>query len=317
MPGTEYRFAVRQEDISQHVDGKCRLDKFVLAKEEIPLSRSQVRKRILEGEITVNAQPVKPGYWLKPCDVITVRLPEPRPSTLVAENIPLEIIYEDEHLLVLNKPAGMVVHPAPGHDEGTLVHALLFHCRQLSGIGGVQRPGIVHRLDRDTSGVMLVAKTDSAHAGLSAQLSSRELTRLYCAVVHGRFRSLSGNIEAPIGRHRRDRKKMAVVQEQGRYALTHYRVVEQFSRHAVVQIELKTGRTHQIRVHMQHIHHPVVGDTMYGNASKNNLNMPRQALHAQRLTFLHPATHEKMSFETQLPEDMQQLIEKLRAMRNT
>ena len=313
MPGTEYRFVVQQEEIVKHADGRCRLDKFVLAQDEIVLSRSQVRRLILDCEITVNGQSVKPGYWLKPCDEIAVTLPEPRPSVLAAENIPLDILYEDKHLLVLNKPAGMVVHPAPGHDEGTLVHALLHHCQRLSGIGGVQRPGIVHRLDLDTSGVMLVAKTDLAHAGLSAQLSSRELIRLYCAVVHGRFRSLSGSVEAPVGRHRRDRKKMAVDQEQGRYAVTYYQIVEQFAEHAVVRLELKTGRTHQIRVHMKHIHHPVVGDPVYGTSSKNNLDMPRQALHAQRVTFMHPVTNEKMSFETRLPEDMQQLIEKLRA----
>lgn len=293
-----------------------RLDTFVAAQQGIVLSRSQVRNLILEGLITVNGKPVKAGYRLKMGDVVDVSVPEARPSTLVAEQIPLEILYEDAALLVINKPAGLVVHPAPGHEEGTLVHALLHHCQALSGIGGVQRPGILHRLDRDTSGVMLVAKTDAAHTHLSAQLSTRELTRIYYAVVHGRFSALSGSIDAPIGRHRADRKKMAVTQTHGREAVTHYQVLEQFPDHTLLHVQLKTGRTHQIRVHLKHIKHPVVGDPVYGNASKNNLDMSRQALHAKSITFVHPSTGERMSFETSLPDDMQRLIEKLRT-RNT
>lgn len=231
---------------------------------------------------------------------------------MTAEAIPLDILFEDAHLLVINKPAGMVVHPAPGHETGTLVHGLLHHCDDLSGIGGVQRPGIVHRLDRETSGVMIVAKTDDAHAGLSAQLKSRELSRVYLAVAHGRFRELTGSIDAPIGRHRADRQRMAVDEEHGREALSLYRVVEQFPQHALVEIELKTGRTHQIRVHLKHIHHPVVGDPVYGSSSKNNLGMTRQALHAQTIRFRHPVTQQEMTFSTDLPDDMRQLLEKLR-----
>lgn len=289
-----------------------RLDAFLAAQPEIACSRSHVRKLLDEGNITVNGQIVKAGYAVRRGDEIAVTLPPPRPLNVTAEPIPLEILFEDAHLIVLNKPAGMVVHPAPGHDSGTLVHGLLHHCGDLSGIGGVQRPGIVHRLDRDTSGVMLAAKTDDAHARLSAQLKSRELTRIYIAVAHGRFRDLSGSIDAPIGRHRADRQKMAIDFERGRPALSLYRVVEQYPEHALVEVELKTGRTHQIRAHLKYLRHPVVGDPVYGLATKNNLGMTRQALHAQTIRFIHPATGERMSFTTDLPDDMRRLIETLR-----
>jgi len=321
MPGNVYTFIVHSEDLrsergapseSGRETEKCRLDMFLSAQEPISRSRSQIRKLIVERDVTVNGHPTKPGYWIRESDTIVVTLPEPRPLDLVAENIPLDILYEDEQLIVLNKSAGMVVHPAPGHNEGTLVHALLYHCQTLSGIGGVQRPGIIHRLDRDTSGVMLVAKTDKAHSSLSDQLKSRELTRVYYSVVHGRVKTLNGSIEAPIGRHRKNRKKMAVDYETGRYALTLYQVLEQCAQHALLRIELKTGRTHQIRVHMKHIHHPVVGDPVYGNSSKNNRGMPRQALHAQSVAFIHPVTQERMTFDATLPEDMEQLLEKIR-----
>lgn len=318
MPGQVWTFTVSHaalgdESGAHSESGKYRLDMVILAQEAIVLSRSQIRNLIVAGQVTVNGQSVaKPGHWVRESDVIAVMLPEPRPLGLVAEDIPLDILYEDEHLLVLNKPAGMVVHPAPGHDEGTLVHALLHHCQSLSGIGGVQRPGIIHRLDRDTSGVMLVAKTDAAHQSLSAQLKTRELTRIYQAVVHGRFDALSGKIEAPIRRHHTDRKRMVVAQKDGRYALTFYQVLAQYAEHAWLRIELKTGRTHQIRVHLKYIHHPVVGDPVYGNSAKNNLDMLRQALHAQSVTFTHPITQQRMTFETPLPEDMQRLLERLR-----
>ncbi len=296
---------------------KCRLDHFVQELHDIPLSRSQVRKLILNAAITVNGHPVKAGYSVKASDVVTVKLPELRQSELVAEAIPLDILYEDEQLLVINKPVGMVVHPAPGHASGTLVHALLHHCRDLSGVGGVQRPGIVHRLDRDTSGLIVVAKNDDAHQNLSDQLRRRDVTRVYYAVAHGRFSSLAGHIDAAIGRHRRDRKKMMVVpEERGRDALTLYQVLEEYAHHAVLQVQLKTGRTHQIRVHLKHIHHPVVGDPMYGLVSGKNMGMARQALHAKRLDFLHPLTGKPMEFESDLPEDMRALIEKLQVMRN-
>lgn len=321
MPRNVYTFIVRSEELrpecfsnvdAAHEKGKYRLDMFLSAQEPIALSRSQIRKLIVEGDVTVNGHPTKPGYWIRESDTIVMRLPEPRPLDLVAEHVPLDILYEDDHLIVLNKPAGMVVHPAPGHHEGTLVHALLHHCQALSGIGGVQRPGIIHRLDRDTSGVMLVAKTDHAHTCLSQQLKSRELTRVYYAVVHGRVRILNGSIEAAIGRHRKNRKKMAVDLESGRYALTLYQVLEQYAEHALLKVELQTGRTHQIRVHLKYIHHPVVGDTVYGNSSKYNFGMPRQALHAQSVAFIHPTTQERMAFDTPLPEDIERLLRRLK-----
>lgn len=321
MPQQVYTFAIRHADLwreaphaaaEEHEPGKWRLDRFLLAQVPMALSRSQIRNLILDGHVTVNGEQTKPGYWLKEADFIVCTLPEPRPMELTAEQIPLDIVFEDEYLLVLNKAAGMVVHPAPGHYAGTLVHALLHHCEALSGIGGVQRPGILHRLDRDTSGVMLVAKTDEAHQQLSQQLKSRELTRIYTAVVHGVMKTLSGKIDAPIGRHRTDRKKMAITREKGREAVSFYRVLEQYAEHSLVEVELKTGRTHQIRVHLKHLHHPVVGDPVYGLPSKNNLNMTRQALHARVITFLHPVSQQRMTFETALPEDMQQLIERLR-----
>lgn len=329
MPQKVYRFVVRDQDLwgerslQGHVEsesGKCgdlsvskvRLDRFLLDQDLLNLSRSQIRRLILEGSITVNDRQTKPGYWIKVSDVIGCVLPEPRPLELAAEQIPLDVVFEDDHLLVINKAAGMVVHPAPGHHSGTLVHALLYHCQQLSGIGGVQRPGILHRLDRDTSGVMLVAKTDDAHRYLSQQLKTRQLTRIYTAIVHGSLKSLFGKIDASIGRHRTNRKKMVVDTEKGREALSFYRVLEQYADYAMVEVELKTGRTHQIRVHFKHIHHPIVGDPVYGMTSRHNLNMTRQALHARVITFLHPVSQERLTFETVLPGDMQQALERLR-----
>ncbi len=291
---------------------KCRLDLFLMGQEGLTFSRSHLRKLIVDGNVTVNGVNVKTGYAVRAGDEIVVSLPPLRQLDVTAEAIPLEVLFEDDCLLVINKPAGMVVHPAPGHDTGTLVHGLLHHCDDLSGIGGVQRPGIVHRLDRDTTGVMIVAKTDEAHTGLSAQLKSRELSRIYVAVAHGHFREITGGIDAPIGRHRADRQRMAVDEEHGREALSLYRVLEQFPQHTVVEIELKTGRTHQIRVHLKHIQHPVVGDPVYGSSSKNNLGMARQALHAQTIRFRHPVTQQEMTFSTELPDDMRAIIEKLR-----
>jgi len=291
---------------------KCRLDLFLMGQNDFAFSRSHLRKLIVDGNITVNGEVVKTGYAVRSGDKIVATFPPPRPLEVAAEAIPLNVLFEDRHLLVINKPAGMVVHPAPGHDTGTLVHGLLHHCDDLSGIGGVQRPGIVHRLDRETSGVMIVAKTDDAHAELSAQLKSRELSRIYVAIAHGRFRELTGSIDVPIGRHRTDRQRMAVDEAHGRDALSLYRVLEQFPQHTLVEIELKTGRTHQIRVHLKHIHHPVVGDPVYGSSSKNNLGMTRQALHAQTIRFRHPATGAEMTFTTDLPDDMRQVLETLR-----
>lgn len=324
MPKRVLTFIVRSEDRdcreekTTTLEGqkeKYRLDMFLMTREAISCSRSQIRKLILDGDVTVNGKCTKSGYWVKEADRVVVTLPEPHRPELLAENIPLDILFEDEHLLVINKPVGMVVHPAPGHYTGTLVHALLHHCQNLPGIGGVQRPGIVHRLDRDTSGVILIAKTEEAHNKLSGQLKLSQLTRLYTTLVHGQFKVLSGCIEAPIGRHRKDRKKMAVDHKKGRYACSFYRVIQQYPEHTFLHVELKTGRTHQIRVHMKYLHHPVVGDLVYGNSSKNNLNMSRQALHAKIIRFQHPLSGRYLEFEAPLPEDMQQALEKLERMK--
>ncbi len=320
MPGQVMRFHVRSEDIlSQASQQKgqqdtWRLDKFLISKDSIACSRSQVRKLICDGGITVNGRRVKPGYRVKEADSIVIALPEPRQSGLTAEDIPLNILFEDDALLVINKPAGMVVHPAPGHHRGTLVHALLHHCPDLPGIGGELRPGIVHRLDRDTSGVMLVAKTQQAHHSLSEQIHWRSVSRQYAAIVHGRLRRIRGTIEAPIGRHRKDRKKMAVDAEKGRDACSEYQVIEQYQRHALLSVKLHTGRTHQIRVHLKSIHHPVVGDQVYGDRSKPGPTIRRQALHARKIRFQHPVSGEHKEFEAPLPDDMQQALEKLRGL---
>ncbi|PID58058.1 RNA pseudouridine synthase [candidate division KSB3 bacterium] len=314
MPGECHTFTIDREQIqSDQRTSSLRLDLFLQAQEAFSYSRSSIRRLILAGAVTVNGRKVKPGYSLKERDTVHMMTPELRPLELRAEAIPLDIVFEDDDVLVLNKAVGMVVHPGPGHASGTLVHALLYHCRQdLSGIGGVQRPGIVHRLDRDTSGVMLVAKTDAAHVSLSEQLKSRTLSRVYTAITHGCFRAMQGRIDAGIGRHHKDRKKMAVDHVRGRKALSSYRVLEQFKRYSVLHVQLQTGRTHQIRVHMKHVQHPIVGDPVYGNRSLNNFNMTRQALHAHTICFIHPSSGEEMSYTTPLPNDMQRLLETLR-----
>jgi len=288
---------------------------FLSRQPDLALSRSQAARLIKLQQIRVNGRPVKPSYQVQKGDLIQGNLPEPEPLELVPEEIPLDILYEDESILVLNKPAGLVVHPAPGHARGTLVHALIGHGRQLSGIGGVQRPGIVHRLDRDTSGVMLVAKTDRAHQALSAQLKNREVLKEYLAVVHGTFEEKAGTVSTVIGRHARDRKKMSTLPRRGRPAITSYQVVEEFPGYSVVKVKIQTGRTHQIRVHMKYLNHPVVGDPLYGRGVKDHPLIRRQALHAKRIAFKHPVTGTPVEFEAPLPEDMGNLLEKLRARR--
>jgi 23S rRNA pseudouridine1911/1915/1917 synthase len=265
----------------------------------------------------VNGRLVKPSYQVQTGDWIQIDLPEPEPLELIPEEIPLDILYEDEVMIVLNKPAGLVVHPAPGHPTGTLVHALLSHCQNLSGIGGIQRPGIVHRLDRDTSGVMLVAKTDQAHQNLSTQLKNREIKKEYLAVVHGIFKDKKGTLSTVIGRHIRDRKKMSVFTRQGRPAVTSYEVIEEFQDYSLVKIQIYTGRTHQIRVHMKYLNHPVVGDPLYGRGTKDQALIRRQALHAKSIAFKHPITGHPLEFEAPLPQDMKNLLEKLRTQYGT
>ncbi|WP_038033922.1 RluA family pseudouridine synthase [Thermopetrobacter sp. TC1] len=312
-----------------------RLDRF-LAQALTDVSRSRIKSLIAEGRVKVNDSAMrKAARKLAADDVIRVEIPRPRPATPQAEALPLSIVYEDEHLLVVDKPAGMVVHPAPGHESGTLVNALLHHCGEsLSGIGGVKRPGIVHRLDRDTSGLIVMAKTDAAHAGLAEQFAAHggdgRLHRRYRALIWGVPRLVQGTVTAPIGRHPVDRLRMAVVDEsRGRAAVTHYRVLEAFHDAkgrpcaAFVECALETGRTHQIRVHMAHIGHPVMGDPLYARgfaASARRLDdaaqealqaLGRQALHAAELGFVHPITGESMRFSSLLPEDMARLLKSL------
>ncbi len=289
------------------------------------LSRSRIQQLIQEGAVRINGGAVKPSYRVRAGDCVAVEIPKAHfPLQLEAESIPLSVAYEDGHLLVVDKPAGMVVHPAPGSWSGTLVHALLAHCDDLSGINGVLRPGIVHRLDRNTSGLLVVAKSDAAHRHLSAQLESRTVSRGYTTLVWGRVEE-SGAIDAPIGRSARDRKKMGV-RADGRRAVTHYAVGEEFAFLTQLDLRLETGRTHQIRVHLQHLGHPVFGDPDYsgrslvrGVAQQHRRRaeellalIPRQALHARHLGFVHPVTGERIELESPLPENMTRLFEAAR-----
>ena len=301
-----------------------RLDKFVSEREDI--SRSMVAKLIEDGNITVNGKPSAKNYKLRRADVVEIAYPEPEPCEAVAEDIPLDVIYEDDDIIVINKPEGMIVHPATGIYTGTLVNALLYHCgSSLSGIGGVVRPGIVHRIDKDTSGLLVVAKNDDAHAHLSAQIKVHDVSRVYYAIVTGNVKNDSGTIDRPIGRHPVDRKKMAVINDHAyssREAITHYEVIERFTlptgRFTLVRCKLETGRTHQIRVHMASIGHALVGDEVYGGGktkfeAMNKALIHGQCLHAAHLELTHPKTQQKMNFSAPLPQNFESLLEKLRA----
>jgi len=275
------------------------------------MSRSYAQKLISEGQITVNNNPVKAKYKIKDGDEISVNIPEVVEYKALAQDIPIEILYEDDHIIVVNKARGMVVHPAPGNFDGTLVNALLFHCNgRLSSINGVERPGIIHRIDKDTSGVLVIAKTDSAHRKLSGKFAKHDIEREYIAAVRGIVSENGARIEAPIGRHPTDRKKMAVNTRNGKYAVTHFTVEKRFRKATLIRVQLETGRTHQIRVHMSYIGHPVIGDETYGGTKKGH-SIKGQALHAAKLGFEHPATGEKMSFESELPEEFTKLLEEL------
>ena len=285
-----------------------RLDKYIQI-DGIP--RSQIQKLIDDGNAMVNDNTAKSSYKVKIGDKITIDIPEPEHPDIEAENIPLDIIYEDEHMLVINKPQGMVVHPAPGNYNGTLVNALMYHCKEsLSGINGVLRPGIVHRIDKDTSGLLLVAKTNEAHLSLSEQIQKKTARRHYVCIVCGIMKNKKGIIDAPIGRHPTNRLKMAVTPTNSKDAVTHFEVLEYLDNATYVACDLETGRTHQIRVHMQYIGHPIVGDPLYLN--KNSYNLKGQALHAQSITFNHPISGKTMSFSAQPPEYFEQLLNKLR-----
>ncbi|EDU37299.1 RNA pseudouridine synthase [Clostridium sporogenes] len=273
-------------------------------------SRSYLQGIIDEGNVLVNNKEKKRNYKLKVGDNIKVNIPEPKLLQIEPEDIKLDIIYEDKDVIVVNKPQEMVVHPAPGVYSGTLVNALLSHCKDLSGINGVARPGIVHRIDKDTSGILVVAKNDISHNNLAAQFKEHSISRVYMALVEGIIKDGQGTIEAPIGRHPVDRIKMAVVKD-GRYAVTHYKVIERFKNHTLVECKLETGRTHQIRVHMSHIMHPLVGDPVYGY-KKQRFNLKGQMLHAKLLGFIHPTTGQYVEFESQLPEYFKKIIKILR-----
>jgi len=290
-------------------EDKIRIDLYLTQKEIYP-SRSQIRNLIAQDKIKVNNNPVKPSYILKNEDVIDLAIPENKELEIKAEAIPLDIIYEDEHLVVINKPANMIVHPAGKIRSGTLVNALLYHCRDsLSGIGGIIRPGIVHRLDKNTSGLMVAAKNDFAHLDLSKQIKEHQVTKKYLALIHGSLKEDSGIIDAPIGRSMKNRKKMAVtVEGKSREAVTQFKVLKRFSGYSLVEATLRTGRTHQIRVHLAFIGYPIVGDQLYGN-KKQGLNISRQALHSHILGFVHPSSKKYMEFCAHLPQDMQEIID--------
>lgn len=273
------------------------------------MTRSAIQGLIEKNKILVNGKPVNKNYKLKSGDSIAVEIPEPQVMDAIPENIPLEIVYEDNDLLVVNKPKGMVVHPAHGNYNGTLVNALLYHCGEsLSGINGVIRPGIVHRIDKNTSGLLIVAKNDHSHIRLAEQIKEHSFTREYEAVATGYFKETSGTIEAPIGRHKTDRKKMCVTTENSRHAVTHYTVIRQYAGYAHVKLRLETGRTHQIRVHLSYIGHSILGDDVYGKSYKN---IDGQCLHARKIGFIHPSTNEYMEFTSELPDYFRKILDKL------
>ncbi|WP_100404543.1 RluA family pseudouridine synthase [Bacillus solitudinis] len=301
---TSYEWTVNSEQKQE------RLDKFLTQLEE-DWSRTQVQIWIKEGHVLVNDKQPKSNYKVEEGDIVILNIPEPETLEVEPENIPLDIVYEDEDVIVVNKPRGMVVHPAPGHYSGTLVNALMYHCKDLSGINGIIRPGIVHRIDMDTSGLLMVAKNDKAHESLVNQLKAKTTKRLYKAIVHGVIPHQHGTVDAPIGRDKKDRQSMTVTDGNSRDAVTHFTVIECFEKYTYVQCELETGRTHQIRVHMKYIGYPLAGDPKYG-PKKKTLDINGQALHASVLGFKHPRTDKFLEFEAPLPEDMKILLDHLR-----
>jgi 23S rRNA pseudouridine1911/1915/1917 synthase len=294
-----------------------RLDIF-LSLENPSLSRSRIKSLIEEGHVLLNGSPSKASHHLKSGEVVTFSIPEPQPLNIKPEPIPLDIVYEDDAILVLNKPPGLVVHPGAGNQSGTLVNALLHHCKHLSGIGGKLRPGIVHRLDKDTSGIMVITKNDTAHHSLAKQFAERKVKKKYRTFVWGGVKNDKGTIDSPIGRHPHHRKKMSPLAKRGKRAVTHYKVIKRFDYITLLEITLETGRTHQIRVHLSSIHHPVLKDPLYGGGRStsslvkrisNNLN--RQALHACLLGFVHPVKGTYMEFTSPMPEDMTMVLDAL------
>ncbi|MBQ1210219.1 MAG: RluA family pseudouridine synthase [Clostridia bacterium] len=301
---------MEQKTISWLWDPTTRPDKALA--EQLDVTRSTVQKWMAEGLITLDGRPLTKNAHPKPGEIITVCIPDPVPSEVLPQAIPLDILYEDDDLLVVNKPKGMVVHPAAGHADGTLVNALLAHCGDsLSGIGGVTRPGIVHRIDKDTSGLLMVAKNDKAHQHLAAQIKEHSFTRVYETVVIGHLREEKGTVNAPIGRHPTDRKKMAITTKNSRSAVSHYEVLARYDGYDHVRVRLETGRTHQIRVHLSSLGHPVAGDTVYG-PSKSTLGLQGQCLHARTVGFIHPTTGAYMEFTSDLPPYFTAFLAKLK-----
>ena len=295
-----------------------RLDIF-LSEQTLPLTRSHIKKLIAAQSVTVNKQKEKAAFRLKKGDTVEVCVPEPREARAEPENIPLEVLFEDESIILVNKPAGMVVHPAAGNYSGTLVNALLFHCSFIQGVGGVLRPGIVHRLDKGTSGVLVVAKNDLAHQNLSQQFKNHSVRKIYTALVHGQMADDEGSIDVKIGRHSYDRKKMSTHTKKGRFAITHWKVIRRFTGFSLLEVSIHTGRTHQIRVHLSSAHHPITGDSVYGSKKrlshiqsdilrKHFSTLQRPFLHASLLGFEHPVTHCYQEFVASLPEPLTHLL---------
>lgn len=301
------------EFIVEKEHDKERIDKY-LASKELDLTRSFIQKLVKEENVTVNGSVVKSNYKVSVNDQVVICIPEPKELDVLPEDIPLDILYEDSDLIVINKGKGMVVHPAAGHYSGTLVNGLLFHCKdELSGINGIMRPGIVHRIDMNTTGALVVCKNDKAHNSLAEQLKVHSITRKYVAIVHGHFKENHGTVEGPIGRHPVDRKKMAINHKNGKDAVTHFKVLENLNNNlALVECQLETGRTHQIRVHMASIHHPLLGDDVYGPSKCPYKHLQGQTLHAKTLGFIHPTTNEYIEFEAPLPKYFEELLGKLR-----